>query len=160
MAYKIVNLIDIYNNIGIDETNELLKTYKCELNKDVEYFLQQQAIPFSKQDISRTFLVVTTYQQENVIVGYFAISNKTTIIKKEMFKSQTKKKRIAKYAKYNEENKGYILALPLIGQLGKNYNNGYNELISGDVLLKLALNKIKEIQNNIGRKICVFRMRR
>ena len=38
MAYKIINLIDIYNNIGIEETKKLLKTYKCNLNKDVEYF--------------------------------------------------------------------------------------------------------------------------
>lgn len=34
--------------------------------------------------------------------------------------------------------------------MGKNYNNEYNKLISGDILLKLACNKIKEIQNLIG----------
>ena len=42
MAYKIINLIDIYNNIGEEETKELLKTFKCEINKDVEYFLHQK----------------------------------------------------------------------------------------------------------------------
>ena len=34
--------------------------------------------------------------------------------------------------------------------MGKNYNNGYNKLISGDVLLKLALDKIKEAQDLMG----------
>lgn len=46
--------------------------------------------------------------------------------------------------------KTYNIALPLIGQLGKNYSNGYDKLITGDILLKLACNKIKEIQNLIG----------
>lgn len=55
-----------------------------------------------------------------------------------------------RYAEYNNESKGYNIALPLIGQLGKNYNNGYNKLISGDNLLKFACDKIKQTQNIIG----------
>ena len=73
-----------------------------------------------------------------------------------MFPSKTKRKMILRYSKYSEEDKGYVITLPLIGQLGKNFE--YDNLISGDILLKMALNKIKEIQNNIGRKICVFGM--
>ena len=156
MAYKIINLIDIYDNIGIEETKKLLKTYKCSLNKDVEYFLHHTAIQFSKQDISRTFLIMESYKQQNVIAGYFSISNKTTVIKKSMFPSKTKRKTILRYAKYSEEDKGYVVTLPLIGQIGKNCE--YDNLINGDILLKMALDKIKEIQNNIGRKICIFRM--
>lgn len=123
--------------------------FKCDLNKDVEYFLKEKAIEFSKQDISRTFLVMSSYKGNDVIVGYFAIANKATIVKKFIL-SNTKRKRILKYGEYNKEIKGYNIALPLIGQLGKNYNNNYNKLITGDVLLKLACNKIKEIQNIIG----------
>lgn len=149
MSYKVINLKDIYNTIGEDRTKEILKNYKCDLNKDVEYFLKEKAIEFSKQDISRTFIVMSSYKNQEVIVGYFAIANKTTIIKKVIL-SNNKKKKIAKYAKYEAENKGYNIALPLIGQLGKNYNNDYNKLITGDVLLKLACDKVKEIQNLIG----------
>ena len=114
------------------------------------------AIQFSKQDIARTFIIMESYKSQNVIAGYFAISNKTTVIKSKMFPSKTKRKIISRYAKYSEEDKGYVITLPLIGQLGKNYE--YKNLITGDILLKLALNKIKEIQNNIGRQICIFRM--
>ena len=91
MAYKIINLMDIYNNIEETKTKELLKTYKCRINKDVEYFLHHTAIEFSKKDISRTFLVMGRYKQKDVIVGYFSISNKTTVIKKSMFPSRTKR---------------------------------------------------------------------
>ena len=61
-----------------------------------------------------------------------------------------KRKKLLKYAKYNTESRGYDIAIPLIGQIGKNFNNGYDKLISGDILLKFACNKIKETQNIIG----------
>ena len=151
MAYKIINIKDICNSIGEDKTREILSGYKCDLNSDVEYFLKEKAIEFSKQDISRTFLVLSTYKGENVIVGYFAIASKATVVKKCVL-SNTKKKRFLKYGEYNDEIKGYIVPLPLIGQLGKNYNNGYDKLITGDILLKMACSKVKETQNILGGK--------
>ena len=42
--------------------------------------------------------------------------------------------------------------MPLIAQLGKNYANDYNKLITGDELLKMAIDKVKQIQINIGGK--------
>lgn len=149
MGYKIINLKDIYNTLGEERTKEILEDYKCELNPDVEYFLKEKAIIFSKQDISRTFLVMSDYQGKDVIVGYFAITNKATTVKKFII-SNSKRKKILRYAEYNNDSKGYTIALPLIGQLGKNYNNGYNKLISGDILLKFACDKIKETQNILG----------
>lgn len=155
VSYKVINLKDIYNALGEKETKEILKDYECGLNKDVEYFLKEKAIEFSKQDISRTFIVMGEYKGTNVIVGYFAIANRGTTVKKFML-SNTKRKRILKFAKYDNEVKGYNIALPLIGQLGKNYHNGYNKLITGDILLKLACNKIKEIQNEIGGRYVIL----
>ena len=149
MSYKVINLKDIYDSLGETKTKDILKRYKCEINKDVEYFLKEKAIEFSKQGISRTYIVLGEYKKENVIVGYFAIANKSTVLKK-LILSNSKRKKLIKYAKYDTDIKGYNIALPLIGQLGKNFDNGYNELISGDVLLKLACDKIKEIQNLIG----------
>ncbi len=149
MGYKIINLRDIYNTLGENKTKDILKNFVCELNHDVEYFLKEKAIEFSKQDISRTYIVMSQYKGENVIVGYFAITNKVTNIKRVAL-SQTKRKRLLKFAIYDKDSKCYSIALPLIGQLGKNYYNNYNNLISGDVLLKLACDKIKETQDLIG----------
>lgn len=149
MGYKVINLKDIYNTIGEQETKEILKKFKCELNQDVEYFLKQKAIEFSRQDIAETFIVTSSYKQEEVIVGYFSITNKGTSIKRVML-SNTKRKRLLKYAKYDNESKSYVIALPLIGQLGKNFYNDYNKLITGDILLKMACDKIKEAQDILG----------
>ena len=44
-----------------------------------------------------------------------------------------------------------IFALSLLfGQLGKNYYNNYNNYISGDILLRLACQQVKEVQKLIG----------
>lgn len=82
MGYKVVNLKDIYNVIGENKTKEILREYKCELNQDVEYFLREKAIEFSKQDIAETFIVTSSFKNKQVIVGYFSIANKVTSIKK------------------------------------------------------------------------------
>lgn len=149
MGYKIIKLTDIYNNIGENETKKILKSFKCNLNKDVEYFLKEKAIEFSKQGLAETFIVTTSYKQEEVIVGYFSTTSKAINIKKTTL-SNTKRKRLLKFAKYDNEYKTYNIALPLIGQLGKNYNNNFNELITGDILLRLACRKIKIAQDILG----------
>lgn len=151
MSYKVIKLKDIYNSLGEKDTKNILKDFKCELNKDVEYFLKEKAIEFSKQGYAETFIVTSQYKQEWVIVGYFSTTNKAINIKKLML-SKTKKKRLLKFAHYDEEYKTYNIALPLIGQLGKNYNNGYDKLITGDVLLKLACDKVKKAQDVLGGK--------
>ena len=149
MSYKIINLKDIYNILGEKKTKEKLKQFSCHLNNDVEYFLREKAIEFSKQDISRTYIVTSQYKNEDVIVGYFAVTNKVTSIKKVKL-SETKKKRLLKFAVCDRETKSYSISLPLIGQLGKNYTNGYDKLITGDILLKFACDKIREAQELIG----------
>lgn len=72
-------------------------------NKDVETFLKNKAIEFSKRGFSQTHLVFWC-----------------------------------------------TLSSILIGQLGKNYANGNDTLISGDELLAMALNKVKSIQFEMG----------
>ena len=49
-------------------------------------------------------------------------------------------------------NDNYMISAPLIGQLGKNFANEYNKLIPGDVLLKLATDKVQAIQAVLGGK--------
>lgn len=48
------------------------------------------------------------------------------------------------------------MAAPLIGQLGKNYTDGLNELITGDELLKMACDKVVDIQCNIGGSFVIW----
>lgn len=151
MAYNVISLEDMYEAMSEENIRNILNNFECSKNKDVEYFIKEKAIEFLKLGISKTFLVTTSYKDKQVIVGYFALTNKVTRIKKTLL-SKTKQKRLRQFGVEDEERKYYTISLPLIGQLGKNYKNDYNELISGDVLLKLACDKVKEAQQILGGK--------
>ena len=64
--------------------------------------------------------------------------------------SNSVRKRLSRFADNDDLSNSFIISLPLIGQLGKNYKDNYDKLISGDVLLKLACDKVKEAQYILG----------
>lgn len=51
---------------------------------------------------------------------------------------------MSKFGQFDSTIKRYTISAPLIGQLGKNYANSYKDVITGDELLKFALDKVKE----------------
>ncbi len=146
-----VNLNKMINEIGEDETKRILSTFSCQ-NRDVEYFIKQKAIEFSKQGLAKTHLVFASYKKDPVLVGYFTLANKYFVLTKSSL-TKTARKRIVKFGQYNSALERYIIPAPLIGQLGKNYTNNYNTLITGDELLKMALDKLAFFQQEIGGKI-------
>ena len=56
-----------------------------------------------------------------------------------------------KFAQFEPNSKQYFVPVPLIAQLGK--NDQYSELISGEQLLTLACNRVKQAQKIIGGKM-------
>lgn len=151
-GYKIVNLAILIEESGEDVAKSVLSTFSCPLNPDVEYFIKSKAIEFAKQGWAQTHLVFVPYKGTAVLAGYFALANKYIRISSKFLhdKSATLRKRIAKFANYDGDLKSYILSAPLIAQLGKNYTEKWNTLISGDILLEIACNKISKIQFDLG----------
>ena len=150
-GYKIVNLKLMLEETGEDIAKQVLSTFSCPLNKDVEKFLKVKAIEFAKQGLSQTHLIFTSYKQEVVLVGYFTLASKyITVSGKNL--SSTLRKRISKFSIFDPRIKAYCLSAPLIAQLGKNYTNNYHTLISGGELLALACNKVAQIQLDLGGK--------
>ena len=152
-GYIGINLKEMIEQIGEVETKSILSDFSCPLNLDVESFLREKAIEFSKQGISSTYLVMASYKGNYVLVGYYTLANKFFCIEKAAFPSKRLRSRIAKFAQYDSTLKRYTLSAPLIGQLGKNYSHSYNDLITGDELLMLALDKVKEIHAILGGKV-------
>lgn len=144
-GYVQVNINNMLKELGENRVNNILSNFSCPLNRDVEYFLHHKAIEFAKQGLARTHLVFASYKKEYVLVGYFTLAIKSfTLTKKAL--SSGMRKRISKFGQYNKELDRYIISAPLIGQIGKNYANGYDKLISGDELLKLACDKVSAFQ--------------
>lgn len=152
-GFEIANLDDMLEIIGEDTTKAILANYSCPMNPDIEDFLQHKAIDFSRQALARTHLVFAEYRGERVLVGYFALAQKTFFIPRKRSLSKNLRKRIAKFAQKTEGSDVYEIPAPLIAQLGKNYTDGYDALISGDELLTIACNKIRDAQSIIGGKI-------
>jgi hypothetical protein len=151
-GYSIVSLKDMIDELGEKKSKELLSQFSCPLNADVEIFLHNSAIELAKQSVSATHIVLSSYKQTTVIVGYFTLANKNIIVSHNSI-SKTLKKKIGKFGTYDPDRKGYIISAPLIAQLGKNYSNNYNTLITGDELLLMACKKVSKVQELIGGKI-------
>lgn len=150
--YKVVNLNYIISELGEEKSKQILSNFCCPKNKDVEDFIKLKSIEFSKQGLAGIHLVFIIIDDNLSLLGYFALSNKIISISSKSL-SNTLKKRISKFATYDKETNTYILSSILIGQLGKNYNNGLNEYIKGDELLKIACDKVRETQMDVGGKI-------
>lgn len=150
-GYAIIDLKQLVKELGESKTNFILSDFQCPLAPDVEYFLLHKAIPFMKSSVSSTFLVFASYKQENALVGYYTLANKVLLIQAQSVNSKTFH-RIRKFGEYDPSSRAVVIPSPLIGQLGKNFNHSYNDLISGDELLKMALDDVKKALSLLGGK--------
>lgn len=139
------NLRDLLAELGEERTSEVLSAFECPLNPDVQSFLREKAILFSKHGYASTYLVFASYQGSAVLIGYYALAMKAVVIKGSLLSSQWRG-RLRRFAFYDSDLKQFTLSLPLIGQLGKNYAHHYDRLISGDDLLGIACETVREIQ--------------
>ena len=133
--------------LGEEELRNLLSEFSCKKNPDVERFLKEQSIEFTKKNQSVTYLVFSNIDAS--LVGYFTLAVKTITVRAEKF-SNTMKRKIARVSELNEVDGTYTLSAYLIAQLGKNFTDGANEKITGEQLLQAAVETIKELQYMAG----------
>ena len=151
-GFKIIRLSEMLEQLGEERVDKILSSFSSPLNEDVEYFLHHKAKEFDIQSISKTHLVFASFRKKPVLVGYFTLANKYFTVAKKNTTSQLRRK-LNRFGKYNSELKAYTLSAPLIAQLGKNYTNDYDKLITGAELLGMAVEIIKDIQLSIGGEI-------
>ena len=126
--------------------NQLLSDFSCPLNPDVERFLKQSAIEFTKKNQSVTYLV---FSDDAALVGYFSIAIKPITVNANNF-SNTMKRKIARVSEWNEETRTFGSSAYLIAQLGKNFTDDANLKITGQQLLEVAMTKVHELQYLAG----------
>ncbi|MBQ3969996.1 MAG: N-acetyltransferase [Clostridia bacterium] len=151
-GYKVISLNDLIEQLGEERVDSILSSFSCPLNEDVEQFLRTKAMVFDNQSISRTHLVFASYKKELVLIAYFTLANKYFTVDPKILSSNLKR-RVRKFSQFNSDLKRDIISAPLIAQLGKNFTNNYNDLITGDELLQIACDEVAEVQLRIGGKI-------
>ena len=122
---------------------ELLSGFSSPKNKDVERFLKKSAIEFTKKNQSVTYLVVSA--EDVSLLGYFTLALKPLTVRGETV-SNTMKRKLLRISELDEKSDTYTMSAYLIAQLGKNFSESGGTEITGAELLKLAWDKIKEIQ--------------
>lgn len=154
MSYQIIPLNNMISELEEGRVKEILSSFSCPMNGDIERFCRHTSIAMERQGVSRTYLVYTQYKGGNVLVGYFTLASKTMVIPaNSKVLSNNMKRRINKFAVHSKEMNQYLISAPLIGQLSKNFSNDYNRLISGSELLSMACDKVREVHGLIGGKL-------
>lgn len=133
--------------LGEETLQGLLSEFSCNRNMDVERFLKERSIEFTKRNQSVTYLVFTN--DDAALVGYFTIAIKPISVNIDSF-SNTMKRKIARVSELDEANGIYTLSAYLIAQLGKNFSGNLRERVTGEQLLQAAMDTIKELQHMVG----------
>lgn len=142
-----------YLNLGNDDEAgepalvELLSGFSSPKNPDVEHFLKHNAIEFTKKNQSVTYVVLSV--KDIKLMGYFTLALKPLTINGSTV-SKTARKKLARISELDEKSDTYNMSAYLIAQLAKNYSEDEGKRITGNELLDLAMDKIKEIQHLIG----------
>lgn len=143
MRYRTVSLYDLISlehKVGKNNIKRILSDFSCPLNSDVEKFMHEKAYDFERIGLSRTYLVYAQLNaHESYLVGIYSLGQSHVEVDKKLSKSLRKRIFGTSYPI------GKNIKTILIGQLSKNYANGYNKYITGDILLSLAFSRINEI---------------
>ncbi len=133
--------------IGEKTLYDIISSFACPKNPDVESFLLNQAIEFTKKDQSITYLVFDA--EAALLVGYFSLAIKPISICASNIGKTTAKK-LARVSILDENTQSYTTAAYLIAQLGKNYSLPKEKQIPGNILLGFALDVISRLRYSIG----------
>ena len=153
--YSVINIKDILKK-GSKAEEELIRQisnfssrYKEEVEiSDVEKFLKNNAIEFTKKQQSVTYLVLSN--NDASLLGYFAITIKPINIRYDSVDSNRMRSKIARVSELEGTKGIYTLSAYLIAQLGKNYANKKHKEFSGTELLNITLESIYDMQYRAG----------
>ncbi len=148
------NIIDFINRYGEERVQLLIASFSTKresdeapLNPDIDNFLKKNAIQFSKESKSITYLVCD--EEDGSLLGYFALTHKAIEVPYAGL-SKTAIRELERHSHLHKILNAYVVSAFLIAQLGKNYQVDDGKRISGDELMKLANNELLYIKQRIG----------
>ena len=141
MIYRTISLYDLINQeIGKDKIMTILSDFSCPLNLDVEHFIHEKAYDFERVGLARTYLIFAQPEPHCTYLAAIYSLGQSDVQLSDDIKPRHKKKMFG-----TSYPIGRNVKTLLIGQLAKNYTNGYNKYISGDILMGLIFSRIRDI---------------
>ena len=132
--------LDLISLSEVENRTDLIKTFKCSKNQDLERYLLEKAIDSDKRANAKTHLLVNNRIKTPEVVGYFTLTMKPILtdgISKEMIK---------KIDGFSKDRK--CVYFYLIGQLG--LSDKYIGSKLGYILLFSAIEMIEQSTKIIG----------
>ncbi len=145
-AYRTINILDMIEAIGEESVNLILSDFSCPKNVEIENFIRKSAFDFAKRKMSVTHLVM---DENGRLAAIFSLTHKAVKIQEAVLSSVLKKK-IKRYAQLDKETGSYMVSAFLIAQFGKNYEEGTENLLSGNSLMDNAMDILTAVQRDIG----------
>ncbi len=146
MAFRIVNLLDLLQKASLDDVHDFLCTFSCPLNVEIEDFIKNKSIDFSRQKISITHLVLN---EQDELAAFFSLTQRSIDVGCDKL-SATMRKKLMRHGIYNADTNSIQACAYLIAQLGKNSNSAVHDCPSGDALMEMAFSVLVKVQHNIG----------
>lgn len=129
-----------------EDISQLLRSFTCPKNQDVELFLHSKAVEFEVRDTARTYLMLDDIGQ---ILAYFSLSFKEIeLIDRGL--SLTAIKKLDGFDKRAERVKAY-----LIGQIGKNLAIDHNP-VDLETILNEVYAVIDEARALVGGRVIIL----
>lgn len=150
MGLFVRNLADVLKTEGVEFVLNVINSFSCKYNKDVDDYLKEDAVQFSAMSSSVTHFVFDS--ESGLCVAYFALAHKP-IAFNESILSGTQRKRIERFSKIDPETKRFNVSAYLIAQVGKNYNAADGKLISGGQILDLAKDELRVAKKQVGGQV-------
>lgn len=147
MSYLVENLLDVMNKVGEKELISSFSGFSCDVNKDIQDFLQLKSIDFAKKRMSITYLVVDN--ETGDLLGFFTLAHKVLYVPAEGL-SNTVKRRLERYGSIDKNTNSYLLSAFLLAQFGKNYAIEEDKRITGVGLMDCVDSILKDIQFRVG----------
>ena len=144
--YRVFNILDMAKAIGETNLDELLSDFCCPKNEEIQRFVREKAYDFAKKKLSVTYLVVN---EDNYIAAIFTLAHKAVEIGDSNL-SNSKRKKISRYAVLDSGTGSYTVSAFLIAQFGKNYALDTDKRLSGNELMDLAFEVLERVQHEIG----------
>ena len=135
--------------IGVEALNNLISTFSCPLNLEVESFLKDKAFQSACLSTSQSYLVCDLKTKN--LLGYYTLVLKAYTVSGAILNSKNRRL-IARFTD-SDNNGNFNVAVYLIAQIGKNYALPKSEQITGDALIDLALDEFRLIKGRVGGKL-------
>lgn len=142
------NLDELLKEYDEEELRSRLCCFSCPLNKDLQDFLCNSSIEFSKRNVSKTYLIIDSEEKPDIL-AYFSLA--FTSIQSSDFKlSKTLVSSMDGFNKCATEIKVH-----LIGQIGKNFAVKNNPINLG-LILQETFTIIKQIRAMAGGRFAIL----